>query len=188
MTTDRHLERLLENQRAFVSFVQRRVGNRETAEDIVQDAFSRAITKAAEVRDDESVVAWFYRMLRNAIVDRYRRDDANSRALEAFGRELDGTVEPETHAEVCRCVLAAAGGLKPEYAEALRAVDVGNIPVKDFASSAGITPTNASVRLLRARQALRKQVAQTCGACATHGCMDCSCRKGPSHGDSARTT
>ena len=177
MTTDRRLERLLDNQRAFVAFVQRRVGSREAAEDIVQDAFSRAVTKADEVRDDESVVAWFYRMLRNAIVDRYRRDDANSRALEAFAREIAGTAEPETHAEVCRCVLAAADGLKPEYATALRTVDIDNVPVKDFAATAGITATNASVRLLRARQALKKQVAQTCGACATHGCMDCSCRQ-----------
>lgn len=176
MTTDSRLDRLLEHQRAFVAFVERRVGSREAAEDIVQDAFSRAVTKADEVRDDESVVAWFYRMLRNAITDRYRRDDANRRALEAFAREIDEATGPETHEEVCRCVLAVADGLKPEYAHALRAVDVENVPVKDFATTAGITATNASVRLLRARQALKKQVAQACGACATHGCIPCSCR------------
>jgi hypothetical protein len=66
----------------------------------------------------------------------------------------------------------------PEYSNALRAVDVDNIPVKDFAATAGLTATNASVRLLRARVALKKQVARACGVCATHGCIPCSCHQG----------
>ena len=42
-----------------------------------------------------------------------------------------------------------------------------------FASS-----NNAAVRVFRAREALRKQVARACGACATHGCVDCTCKHG----------
>ncbi len=49
--------------------------------------------------------------------------------------------------------------LRPEYAQALRAVDIDETPVKVFAQSLGLTPSNAGVRLFRAREALRKQVA-----------------------------
>jgi RNA polymerase sigma-70 factor (ECF subfamily) len=51
--------------------------------------------------------------------------------------------------------------------------------VKAFAEAAGITPNNASVRLFRAREALRQQLQRSCGTCAEHGCLDCSCG-GPS--------
>jgi RNA polymerase sigma-70 factor (ECF subfamily) len=54
-------------------------------------------------------------------------------------------------------------------------VDLEGGSVGDYARKAGITPNNASVRLHRAREALRKQVEKTCGTCATHGCLDCTC-------------
>jgi hypothetical protein len=47
--------------------------------------------------------------------------------------------------------------------------------VKDYADQAGINSNNAGVRVFRARDALRKQVQRSCGTCATHGCVDCTC-------------
>ncbi len=81
------------------------------------------------------------------------------------------------HREICACVGRLAQTLKPEYASALQAVDVEDTPVKAFAEASGLTPSNAGVRLFRAREALRRQVAASCGTCAEHGCVDCSCGK-----------
>jgi RNA polymerase sigma-70 factor (ECF subfamily) len=67
--------------------------------------------------------------------------------------------------------------LKPEYAEAIRRVDIDGGTVASLAAAASITPNTAAVRLHRAHQALRKQVALSCGTCATHGCPDCSCQR-----------
>lgn len=169
---------LIAQQRAFLRFVEKRVGDRATAEDILQDAFSRAVERAEGLREGESAVAWFYRMLRNAVVDHYRRKDASRRALESFARELEA-VEPANpvHEEVCACLLELAGSLKPEYADALREVELGGRPLKDYAEARGITANNAGVRVHRARQALRRQVFASCHACADHGCVDCSCRR-----------
>jgi RNA polymerase sigma-70 factor (ECF subfamily) len=52
---------------------------------------------------------------------------------------------------------------------------VDGTAVKDYAAHAGISASNAGVRVFRAREALRKQVARVCGTCAEHGCLDCSC-------------
>jgi RNA polymerase sigma-70 factor (ECF subfamily) len=49
------------------------------------------------------------------------------------------------------------------------------MPVKAFAEATGISPSNAGVRVFRAREALRKQVVRSCGTCAEHGCLDCTC-------------
>src|SRR5688572_24291795 len=61
---------LVANHREFLAFVQRRVGDRAQAEEILQEAFVRSIAKADTIRD--SAVAWFYRVLRNAIIDHQR--------------------------------------------------------------------------------------------------------------------
>jgi RNA polymerase sigma factor (sigma-70 family) len=170
------LDTLVENHRAFLRFLERRVGSKETAEDLLQEAFGRAVTHLHTVRDGESAVAWFYRLLRNAVIDHYRRRAAQASALERFASELDESVPPpEVAAEICACVSRLAGTLKPEYAEALAQIDVQGIPVKDYAAQHGLTASNAGVRVFRARQALRSQVVASCGTCADHGCLDCSC-------------
>lgn len=170
---------LADNHRAFLAFLERRVGSREAAEELLQEAFARGIDRVGTLRDEESVVAWFYRALRNAVVDHYRRADARRRGLERLAAELDPATVPdaELHDAVCRCVLSLADTLKPEYAEAIRRIDVDGVPVKDFAAEKGLSGSNAGVRVFRAREALRKQVARSCGTCAEHGCLDCSCRR-----------
>lgn len=168
---------LVENHRAFLGFLERRVGDRELARDILQEAFLRGFEKLGALRDDEAAIAWFYRMLRNAIVDVRRRRATAEKALDAFEAELAGASEPprETQEAVCACVARLATTLKPEYRDALQQIEIEGVPVKDYAARAGITASNAGVRVFRARQALRRQVVRSCGTCATHGCVDCTC-------------
>jgi len=169
------VERLVANRHAFLGFLQRRVGSRALAEDILQDAFARSLSKTEQLRDEESAVAWFYRILRNAVTDYQRRTGAASRQLEQLARELGEPGEPEIEAAVCRCVNGLTATLKPEYAAALQAVEVEGKAVKDFASAAGISANNAAVRVLRARKALKQQVKRCCGSCADDHCRDCTC-------------
>lgn len=173
---------LVDNHRAFLAFLERRVGSAEVAEDILQEAFARGLDRAGTLRDEESAVAWFYRTLRNAVIDHYRRNDARRRNLERFAAELDPVeAPPEVADAVCGCVSSLASTLKPEYAEAIRRIDVEGLAVKDFAAEKGLSASNAGVRVFRAREALRRQVAASCGTCATHGCLDCTCGSGGGH-------
>lgn len=178
MTSDLTLQ-LVDNHRQFLSFLERRLGDRALAEDILQDAFVKSLQKGQDVRDETSSLAWFYRMLRNAVIDHYRRSDVRGRALEGLAREMEGAAEPppELRDEICGCIARLASTLKPEYETAIRRIDLDGAAVQDFAAEAGITPNNASVRVFRARDALRKQVKTSCGTCAEHGCLECSCGK-----------
>src|SRR5918996_6465705 len=94
---------LLENHRAFLSYLERRVGDRALAEDILQDAFIKVMDRPDQAPADEGVVPWFYRTLRNAAIDRFRRQGAANRSVEAFAREIDAHVapDPEMEAEIC---------------------------------------------------------------------------------------
>jgi RNA polymerase sigma factor (sigma-70 family) len=172
------LDTLLENRRAFLAYLTRRVGDRAVAEDLLQEAFAKALARPDQVPEGDDVVPWFYRSLRNAAVDRFRRNGAADRALEAFARELETaeTVPAETRREVCQCISRLATTLKPDYADALLAIEVEGQPVKAYAERKGLTAGNAAVRVFRAREALKKRVVESCGVCAEHGCLNCTCR------------
>jgi len=171
------LSAMAENRTAFLSFLERRVGHHETAEDLLQESFARSMDRLP-LEPEESVTAWFYRVLRNGVIDHYRRRGASERALASLRNELEEAPpepSPDERDAVCRCVARLSETLKPEYAQALRRVDVDGVSVRDFASEAAITPNNAAVRLFRARETLRKRVVRWCGSCAERGCVDCSC-------------
>lgn len=173
------LASLVANHREFLAFLERRVASRAVAEDILQEAFARGLDRLDTVRDGESVVAWFYRVLRNAVIDHHRRQGSAARALGAFAQEVEraeATAPPDVGRAVCQCVGRLASTLKPEYADALRRIEIDQVPVHEFAEEQGISKGNAAVRVFRAREALRRRVVASCGTCAEHGCVDCTCR------------
>lgn len=169
---------ILANRAEFLGFLERRLGRRDAAEEVLQAAYLKAMEAAGSIEREESTVAWFYRLLRNAIIDRRRRSAAEARALERHASELavEADREDELHGAVCRCVDGLIPTLKPEYAEIVRRVDLGGTSVPEAAGHLGISANNAAVRLHRARAALRTQLQRTCGACSEHGCLDCTCR------------
>ena len=170
------VEALVGNHRRFLGFLERRVGSRALAEELLQSAYVKTLEKGGELRDGEGAVAWFYRLLRNALVDHYRRQGAEGRALEREAREASEVgPDPELTQTVCACIHDLLPALKPEYAELVRQVDLEGRSVPEVAGDAGITANNAGVRLHRARQALKKQLERSCGTCASHGCLDCTC-------------
>lgn len=176
--TETVVNSLLQLRRQFLGFIARRVEDPATAEDILQNAFLRLLDSGDQLRESDSAVAWFYRILRNAIIDHYRRRTSEGAALERWVRELESAteLEPALEETTCQCIGGALETLIPAYASLLREVDLGDATLSGYADSQGITAGNAAVRAHRARNALRKQLMRCCGTCATHGCLDCTCR------------
>lgn len=170
------VEALVSNHRLFLAFLEKRVGSREVAEDILQDDFVRGLDSAS-LLDAGSAPAWFFRALRNATIDHYRRRGVEARALEqlAGGTTEDVAPDVELMDAVCSCISTILQTLKPEYANAIQRVELDEIPVRDCAVEAGMTANAAGVRIFRAREALKRRLVESCGACADHGCLDCRC-------------
>lgn len=166
---------ILEKRAQFLAFLKARLKSEDLAEEILQAAYVKSLEKSSDLKDGESVVAWFYRILRNAIVDHYRKAKVHKKALTATAKSEPLADDPGLQKTVCKCVSALVPTIKPEFAEVLWKVDLEGAPVQEVAVQFGMTANNASVRLHRARKALRDQVMQVCGSCAEHGCVDCSC-------------
>lgn len=176
--SDAVMQQLVASHREFVAFVARRIGDRGMAEDLVQDAFVKGLERGGELRADESARAWFYRVLRNAIVDRHRRMTTVTAGLAGLADELERAERDRAEAadrELCGCIARLIDTLPPEQAAALRRIEIDGVAVKDFAAEAGVGESNAGVRVFRARRALRERVTRACGTCAEHGCFDCTC-------------
>src|SRR5277367_6616517 len=59
--------------RRLFQFIRKRVGDPGDAEDILQDVFSELIEAYRLMQPIEQVGAWLYRVARNRIIDRFRR-------------------------------------------------------------------------------------------------------------------
>ncbi len=172
---------LVKERHSFQAFLRRRVSDEAAAEDLLQQAFVKAVQHHRTLRRQETALAWFYRILRHALIDYYRAEAADTRRREDFGRDLrltevDHVPSPdELRAAVCSCMERLLPRLNPGYAELLRRIDLGNEPIQSVASKLGITANNATVRLHRARKALKTSLEQACGVCSKHGCLNCTC-------------
>ena len=171
---------LVENRARVLAFLERRVGTRDAAEEILQQAYVRGMDRGGGLRAGESAVAWFYRLLRNALADHRRRCDAERRALTAYAGEPAGAGDDAGLLEaICGCVTGLVATLRPELAEIIRRVDLDGVPLRGYAARAGITANNAAVRLHRARQALGRQIRRTCAAGSLAALRDCDCDCAP---------
>jgi RNA polymerase sigma factor (sigma-70 family) len=183
LTTSTAIDDLLAHRERFLAFVRKRVRDRDEAEEILQGAFAKALARADDIRDDERAVAWFYRLLRNALADHWRARAVRDRAAAALLREAQAAADvaprPDEVGELCRCFEALLPTLPADYARILKRVDLEDARPVDVAAEEGITPNLAMVRLHRARRTLRLRLEESCRACATHGCLDCSCRGAP---------
>lgn len=167
---------LLVQRDKFKAFLINRVGSVADAEDILQNGLIKGLKHAGEVQDNAKFSAWFYQLLRRAVVDHVRsRTSATSRELAWSAANAASTEDDER--EICRCFEALIPTLKPKHAALLRLVELDGQSVATAAAALGITANSASVTLHRARAELRAQLEAFCRDCAKSACLDCDCAR-----------
>lgn len=69
-----------ERRKGFLAWALRHAPDPSTAEDILQDAFIRAVANADALAPVEDLAAWIFTAMRNRLVDLFRSDDVRRRA------------------------------------------------------------------------------------------------------------
>lgn len=169
---------LKESHQHVLSYLQRRLGSREDARDVLQIFMLRAIDQASSLRDVRTLRGWLSRILATSIAD-HQRGAARRRQRETlmsptFFDETHDT-EAELDAALCACLHELIATLKPEQADLIRRIDLDEEPRDQVAVALGISPATLAVRLHRARNALRQRLIEMCLTCPEHGFMDCGC-------------
>jgi RNA polymerase sigma-70 factor (ECF subfamily) len=172
---------LIEAREEFLAFLRQRLGNHDEAEDVLQRFTIRALERASDLRNVGSVRGWLGRILASVIVDhqrqatrRRRREVAvESTDIENVAALSDGDVD----SAICNCLYKLLPTLKAEYAELIWRADLLGEPRDRIAASLGTTLNNVTVRLHRARQALKRRLEEMCLTCPVHGFLDCRCEE-----------
>jgi RNA polymerase sigma-70 factor (ECF subfamily) len=165
---------LMGERARFVRLARSRVATEADADDVVQRALIRAAERADQLADARRARAWFYRILRRAIVDHHRsRTPETSVDMLEYepAAEVDGPRAP-----ACGCAVRLLADLRPAYADVLRRVDFDGDDPSAVANALGLSMTNLYVRLHRARRALRERVVGHCGVSSIAPCLECTCR------------
>jgi RNA polymerase sigma factor (sigma-70 family) len=76
----------------LLGFIRQRVGNEADAEDILQDVWYQ-LTTTVDTEPVEQISGWLFRVARNKIIDRYRKQRPVS--LDAHLAEADDTAIPD---------------------------------------------------------------------------------------------
>jgi RNA polymerase sigma-70 factor (ECF subfamily) len=172
------LREILPHRAEYVRIARRRLGNDADAEDVVQQALSRAVTQVGSLRDVARARPWFYRILRNAVTDHHRARSRLPGTVDGAADLPDETSPATETPRACHCAPQLLAGLRPAYAQVIQKVDVEGSDAASAAASLGISVAHLHVRLHRARHALRTRVQHHCGVRTHHACLDCCCGGG----------
>ena len=149
-------------------------GNKQDAEEVVQDAFWTAVRKIETFRGESAFGSWLYRIVANAAYQKLRgrqsrdRDLSLDEALPAFdarGRHVgpiaDWSARVDDHSvqtELRVALTAAIDELPPVARAALVLRDVEGFSNLEIAEALGLSVPIVKSRVHRARLFLRKQL------------------------------
>ncbi len=131
-------------------------GNREDAEDLVQETYARVLARPRFLRNDDDL-GYLLRILRNIFLDQRRHQARRISAVplpdEDVLAERRSGDQPEAALEA-REVYGLIAGLPDEFRDVLVAVDMVGLSYREAAKALGTREGTIMSRLYRARQRL----------------------------------
>jgi RNA polymerase sigma-70 factor (ECF subfamily) len=134
--------------RPLFGYLLRVSGRRETAEDIMQEAYCRMLSRQLPVMDDEQSKSYLFRIAGNLLRDRWRRGDDVSG--EDAPEPVAPSHDPETQADMRRVF----DQLQPRERQLLWLAYIEGANHKEIAESTGLKPESVRPLLFRARRRL----------------------------------
>lgn len=137
----------------LVSFVYKKVKDKATAEDIVQDVFIRAHSKIEQLKETGKFTGWIYQITRNTVADYYR-----NRARHLVPVPIDSeSDEPGFNDCVGQCLTVLMRTLPDIYRIPLELTEHENLSQVEVAERLSISYSGARSRVQRARKMLREK-------------------------------
>jgi RNA polymerase sigma-70 factor (ECF subfamily) len=152
-------ERALEHVDELYGLARHLCGNTSDAEDLVHDAYARALAGAARFEDGSNLRAWLFRILRNCFIDRARRRkivlEIPDDAIDAAPRDTWDAAALEQLRYLTAADIARAIEALPIEFRFVVYLDVEGFSEAEIADIVRCPPGTVKSRLSRARARLR---------------------------------
>ena len=137
-------------------------GNREIAEDLVQEAFARAWKNLHQLKDGNKEKAWLMTIVRNENARRFQRIQPDLVDIEehAWSMSADSGLEPEEQVER-RILRKAMLELEEEYREPLVMQVVHGFSCREIAEALELSENAVMTRIFRAKQKVKAALTET---------------------------
>ncbi len=135
-------------------------GSRNDADELVQAACERVLTRGDQLRDQARMDAWIYGIMRNLWIDelrfrKVRRHDDLSAAADVVGESGEAVVEGRI---TLAAVRKAVAGMSEDRRTLLMLVCVDGLTYQEAADTLGIAIGTVMSRLSRARSELQERL------------------------------
>lgn len=140
-----------------MSVCMRYAGNRDQAQDMLQDGFVKVFQKIDHFRGDGSLGGWITRTMVNTALDHIRRNKPYDHSLdlteaEHLHQEDEQVLSAMTTDELMDLIQA----LPPGYRTVFNLFAIEGYPHKDIAGMLGISENTSKSQFMKARAYLRK--------------------------------
>ncbi len=143
------------------SFIQNRVGDESTAEDILQEVFLRIVSKIDTLKDDSKIHSWMYQIARNAIIDHYRANKTVEELPESLATP-ESEFGQEARQEIEGWLQPMIKGLPEHYREAVTLSEIDNLTQQEVAEKQGVSLSGAKSRVQRGRAMIKDMLLECC--------------------------
>ena len=135
-------------------------GDRELSQDLLQDCAVRVLSAKAVPSERSALRAWFFRILRNLWIDRFRRRRLEP-ATDEPERDAEGSWQVDEQMINVITVRHGISRLPPAYRDVIALVDLIGFPYAEVADILGVPVGTVMSRLSRARRALLTAISET---------------------------
>ncbi|MCI3954024.1 MAG: hypothetical protein K0R53_3524 [Burkholderiales bacterium] len=153
-------------------FVGRRIGDPHAADDVAQEVLLRLHRSLGDLRLEDRLDAFAYRVARNAIIDHYR-SRASARETLAEPGDLVTRIDSGrddvrdsdndgARQELARCLAPLVQQLPEPYREALTLTDLGKLSQVEAAAVLGLSVPGMKARVQRARSQVHQLLTGCC--------------------------
>lgn len=161
------------HRKSVYNFILRFVGDKETAEDLLQETFMRVIKGADAYKRQAKFTTWLYTIARNLCVDQTRRrkhrrhasldapmdtsDDSGSLMDVIAGSEM-ASDRKSVNKELFATMQRAIAGLSEEQREVFLMREFLDLPFKQIAEVVGVPENTVKSRMRYALEKLRLEL------------------------------
>ena len=145
----------------LLGFIEARVRDPATSEDILQEVFLKVHSRIETLRDSNKLESWVYQITRNAIIDHYRSRRASVELPEAVAALEEDPTDRERR-EMAGCLLPMVESLPESYRDAVKLSEIEGLTQSEVAVRNGLSLSGAKSRVQRGRAMLKSQLQECC--------------------------